>query len=117
MPNSEIHLPTGAKLGYYIAVAGGEFELLLDGTAIARVDRPLSEDDAWYIADLAAGVHLLELSAKNLGQERYNAEVRLWMGDPNAPTWRTIFTYRNSGRPSDTGARHSVRLNVAGSLT
>ncbi len=114
MPNAEINLPPGAKLGYYIAVAGGEFELSLDGAVIARVDRALSEEDQWYIADLKPGIHQLDLTARNLGQERYNAEVRLWVGDPQKPSWRTIFTYRNSGKPSDTGAGHSVRLKVNG---
>lgn len=115
MPNAEISLPPGAKLGYHIAVASGEFELALDGTVIARVDRPLTDGDQWYITHLKPGIHRLDLTARNLGAERYNAEVRLWVGDPKAPTWKTVFTYRSSGRPSGTGAGHTVRLNVANS--
>ncbi len=113
MPNAEISLPPGAQLGYKIAVASGEFELALDGTVIARLDRPLTDGDHWYITNLNPGVHRLDLTARNLGAERYNAEVLLWVGDPDAPTWKTVFTYRSSGKPSDTGAGHTVRLNVA----
>ncbi len=114
MANTELSMPAGSKLGYRIEVAAGQLELALDGTVIARVDRPLSDGDQWYIADLTPGVHRLDLTARNLGAERYNAEVRLWVGDPHAPTWKTVFTYRSSGKPSDTGAGHTVRLNVGG---
>ncbi len=113
MANAELSMPPGSKLGYHIAVAAGELELALDGTVIARVDRPLSDDDQWYVADLKPGMHRLDLTARNLGPERYNAEVRLWVGDPNAPSWKTVFTYRSSGKPSDTGAGHTVRVSVA----
>lgn len=112
MPNSEISLPPGAKLGYHIAVAAGECELALDGMVIARVDRPLS-DGEWHISQLPPGVHRLDLTARNLGTERYNAEIRLWVGDPNAPLWKTIFTYRSSGKPADTGTGHTLKLHVA----
>lgn len=112
MANAELTMPAGSRLGYHIEVAGGQMELSLDGTVIARVDRPMSDGDQWYIAELTPGVHRLELAARNLGTERYNAEVRLWVGDPGAPTWKTVFTYRSSGRPSDIGAGHSVAVRV-----
>ncbi|MBI2404136.1 MAG: hypothetical protein HYV20_15650 [Gemmatimonadetes bacterium] len=80
---------------------------------IARVDRPLRDGDQWQVSQLKPWVHRLDLTARNLGAERYNAEVRLWVGDPKAPTWKTIYTYRSSGKPADTGAGHTVRLNVA----
>lgn len=112
MPSAEIDLPPGAQLGYAIAVTSGEFELALDGTVIARVDRPLGDGNRWYIAHLKPGVHRLDLTARNLGPERYNAEVRLWVGDPQAPTWKTVFTYRSSGKPGDTWGAHTVRLDV-----
>jgi len=115
VPSAEITLPPGARLGYSlaVAVAAGECELALDGTVIARVDRPLSDGDQWYVSQLQPGVHRLDLTARNLGAERYNAEVRLWMGDPHAPIWKTVFTYRSNGKPGDTGAGHTLRLNVA----
>jgi hypothetical protein len=113
MANSELTMPAGSRLGYRIEVAGGQLELSLDGMVIARVDRPTSDGEHWHIADLAPGVHRLDLTARNLGQERYNAEVRLWVGDPGSPSWKTIFSYRNSRRPSDTEAAHSVILRVA----
>jgi hypothetical protein len=112
VPNTEIVLPPGARLGYSIAVAAGECELALNGTVIARVDRPLSDGDQWYVSQLPPGVHRLDLTARNLGPERYNAEVRLWVGDPKAPLWKTVFTYRSNGKQRDTGAGHTLRLNV-----
>lgn len=114
MTSAELSMPPGARLGYHIAVASGQLELALDGTVIARVDRPLSDGDQWYVADLTPGVHRLDLTVKNLGSEKYNAEVRLWVGNPESPSWRTIFTYRSSRRPADIGAGHSVRINVGG---
>ncbi len=114
MASTEMHMPAGSRLGYHIQVAGGQMELALDGMVIARVDRPTSDGDHWYVADLTPGVHRLDLTVRNLGTERYNAEVRLWVGDPGSPTWRTIFTYRNSRRPSDVEAGHSVTVRVAG---
>lgn len=113
MTTAELTMPPGSRLGYHIEVAGGQMELLLDGTVIARVDRPTSEGGQWYIADLPPGVHRLDLAARNLGSERYNAEVRLWVGDPGSPSWKTIFTYRSSRRASDTEAGHSVMVRVA----
>ena len=113
MTSAELFMPAGSRLGYHIEVAGGQMELSLDGTVIARVDRPTTDGDHWYLADLTPGLHRLDLAARNLGTERYNAEVRLWVGDPQAPTWKTIFTYRSSRRPSDTGAGHSVAVRVA----
>ena len=112
MSNAEISLPPGAQLGYRIAVASGEFELAIDGTVIARVDRPLADGERWHITDLTPGLHRLDLTARNLGPERYNAEVLLWVGDARAPTWKTIFTYRSSGKSSDSGAGHTVKLHV-----
>jgi hypothetical protein len=112
VPNTEIVLPPGARLGYSIAVAAGECELALNGTVIARVDRPLSDGDQWYVSQLTPGVHRLDLTARNLGPERYNAEVRLWVGDPKAPIWKTVFTYRSNGKPGNTGSGHTVRLSV-----
>ncbi|HLB37311.1 MAG TPA: hypothetical protein VJL31_12130 [Gemmatimonadales bacterium] len=112
MPNAEISLPPGAQLGYTIAVASGEFELALDGTVIARVDRPLSDEERWHVSQLKPGIHRLDLTARNLGAERYNAEVRLWVGDPAAPIWKTVFTYRSNGKPGSSGAGHTLRLNV-----
>src|SRR3990172_4444596 len=70
MPNAEISLPPGAQLGYTIAVASGEFELALDGTVIARVDRPLSDEERWHVSQLKPGIHRLDLTARNLGAER-----------------------------------------------
>lgn len=112
MTNAELRMPAGSRLGYHIEVAGGQVELALDGSVIARVDRPISDGDQWYVADLTPGVHRLDLTARNLGTERYNAEVRLWVGDPGSPTWKTIFTYRNSRKPSDIEAGHSVTVRV-----
>lgn len=112
MANAELSMPAGSRLGYSIEVAAGQLEMALDGTVIARVDRPMSDGDQWYIADLSPGTHRLDLTARNLGTERYNAEVRLWMGDPGSPSWKTIFTYRSSRRPSDTEAGHSVMVRV-----
>jgi hypothetical protein len=112
MANAELTMPAGSRLGYRIEVAAGQLELSLDGMVIARVDRPISDGDQWHIADLSPGVHRLDLAARNLGTERYNAEVRLWVGDPASPTWKTIFTYRSSRRPSDTESGHSVMVRV-----
>jgi hypothetical protein len=112
MANAELSMPAGSRLGYAIEVAAGQLELSLDGTVIARVDRPGSDGDRWHIADLAPGLHRLDLTARNLGSERYNGEVRLWVGDAGSPSWKTIFTYRSSRKPSDTGAGHSVMIRV-----
>lgn len=112
MASAELHMPPGSRLGYHILVAGGQLELALNGTVIARVDRPTGDGDQWHIADLPPGLHRLDLTARNLGTERYNAEVRLWVGDAGSPSWRTIFTYRNSRRPSDTESGNSVTVRV-----